>query len=278
MEREERGFLGIARDLLAALVERGLNLPNAADLIRSMPVSKNLAPRVAPLPTVTLAEIYVQQGHRSRAIHVLERIIERDPENARAIRLLEELEPHAPVPDSPVIAPEESMELAVASAIESSPLVNPMFDRSACVALVAPGEPIFVMWHVRQVDIEADDELGLRVLTVHSSWDGPRCEEAWFALSSLDGSRWLAPAPVAAVVRVALARRNGTDTCVLATSPSIETCADTPLGFVRWTTGGPLPIRVDDDDYAVVSSAAKLRLSLPMGMLRHTEDLFAAHG
>jgi hypothetical protein len=34
--RKARGFFGVARDLLARVVERGLNLPDAADRIRTL--------------------------------------------------------------------------------------------------------------------------------------------------------------------------------------------------------------------------------------------------
>src|SRR5450631_945871 len=59
--RRMRGLLGLARDLLARLVERGLNLPDAAERLRSVPPPP---PRktTPPVPTVTLAEIYATQG------------------------------------------------------------------------------------------------------------------------------------------------------------------------------------------------------------------------
>src|SRR5579859_1809196 len=52
-----RGLFGRARDLLARLVERGLNKPDAAERIRavSWPAWRSTAP--AALPTLTLAEI-----------------------------------------------------------------------------------------------------------------------------------------------------------------------------------------------------------------------------
>src|SRR4051812_26211336 len=67
-----RGFFGRARDLLARIIERGLHLPDAADIVRT---SKSVPPpprsSAQPLPTVTLAEIYAAQGHRNKAIDTL---------------------------------------------------------------------------------------------------------------------------------------------------------------------------------------------------------------
>ena len=72
-KQRSRGFFGRARDLLASVVEQGLNLPDAAQKIRALgapPPSRATGP--AALPTVTLAEIYVAQGHRGRAVETLD--------------------------------------------------------------------------------------------------------------------------------------------------------------------------------------------------------------
>ena len=79
-----RGLFGVARDLLARVVERGLHLPDAAERIRTLglpPPPRRGAP--AALPTVTLAEIYATQGHRDRAIETLD---ERARPRARPLR------------------------------------------------------------------------------------------------------------------------------------------------------------------------------------------------
>ena len=86
-----RGWLGVARDLLARLVERGLNLPNAAALIRKGPtafVSSNLQ---APVATVTLAEVYAAQGHLERALAILDDVLEKEPDHVPARQLRERL-------------------------------------------------------------------------------------------------------------------------------------------------------------------------------------------
>src|SRR6188508_3082939 len=83
-----RGLLGIARDLVARVVERGLHLPDAAAKIRSVRVSDPWA--VAPKPpiaTVTLAEIYAAQGHRTRALSVLDEVLTKEEDHAAARQL-----------------------------------------------------------------------------------------------------------------------------------------------------------------------------------------------
>ena len=97
-KQRSRGLFGRARDLLASVVERGLNLPDAADRIRSvggLPSSHPSAP--AALPTVTLAEIYAAQGHRSRAIETLDRVLVREPDHAAAEALLAQLRDEMPL-------------------------------------------------------------------------------------------------------------------------------------------------------------------------------------
>src|SRR4051794_13992730 len=70
-----RGLLGVARDLLARVVERGLHLPDAAAVIRGPAQARPTWPRPkAPLATLTLAEIYAAQGHKARAIAVLDEV------------------------------------------------------------------------------------------------------------------------------------------------------------------------------------------------------------
>src|SRR5579863_6490381 len=47
-KRQSRGWFGVARDLLARAVERGLNLPDAAERIRALGGHTALARRSAP--------------------------------------------------------------------------------------------------------------------------------------------------------------------------------------------------------------------------------------
>jgi hypothetical protein len=108
-----RGFFGLARDLVARVVERGLHLPDAATKIRSIHLDapKKLTPP-AVLPTVTLAQIYASQGHTSRAIDTLKRVIEAEPDHADALDLLRRLsEPSYIAPKDP-LPPEDDAALA----------------------------------------------------------------------------------------------------------------------------------------------------------------------
>lgn len=118
--RKSRGFFGVARDLLARVVERGLHLPDAADRIRQvgemLPTPARVEPQV--VPTVTLAEIYAAQGHPARAIETLERVLEREPDHAPARALLARLTDEDYVPPPPPLPPEPEVEEVPAAAAE----------------------------------------------------------------------------------------------------------------------------------------------------------------
>ncbi|HVW28250.1 MAG TPA: hypothetical protein VHC69_22960 [Polyangiaceae bacterium] len=88
VERKQvRGWLGVARDLLASAVERGLNLPDAAAMIRGDVRFVPLHPEQPPVATVTLAEIYGAQGHFDRALGMLDEVLERESDHEIARRL-----------------------------------------------------------------------------------------------------------------------------------------------------------------------------------------------
>lgn len=102
-----RGFFGLARDLVARVVERGLHLPDAATRIRSIAIdSPRRASPPAALPTVTLAQIYAAQGHTQRAVDTLRRVLEAEPEHVDARELLEKLTDAAYVAPKPPLPPE----------------------------------------------------------------------------------------------------------------------------------------------------------------------------
>jgi hypothetical protein len=85
-------WVSVARRLLASVVERGLNLPDAAALIRGD--AKLMAPPMAPPPvaTVTLARIYAAQGHLDRAIGTLDEVLDSDPDHELARDLRTQLD------------------------------------------------------------------------------------------------------------------------------------------------------------------------------------------
>ena len=118
--RLARGLLGVARDLVARVVERGLHLPDAAALIRGLQ-QVTLTPNTPPIATVTLAEIYAGQGHRTRALAVLDEVLDKEPEHAAARNLRERVavlpEDRAPVPSSvpPPATGERAPDVALAA-------------------------------------------------------------------------------------------------------------------------------------------------------------------
>jgi hypothetical protein len=79
-------WLSVARNLVASVIEQGLNLPEAARVLRATVAT---TPRQkAPLPTVTLAQIYLAQKHTELAQTTLENVLRRDPDNYKARQLL----------------------------------------------------------------------------------------------------------------------------------------------------------------------------------------------
>jgi hypothetical protein len=112
--RLARGLLGAARDLVARVVERGLHLPDAAALIRGLQ-HVALNPGTTPIATVTLAEIYAGQGHRDRALAVLNEVLRQEPDHVAARKLREKV---ASIDDDQIatIAPPEA-EIAPSAAV-----------------------------------------------------------------------------------------------------------------------------------------------------------------
>src|SRR5688572_21533562 len=90
-QRRTRGWLGVARDLLASVVESGLNLPDAAAAIRGDAKADIDLQGPPPVATVTLAEIYAAQGHYDRALHMIDEVLRREPEHATALKLRKRL-------------------------------------------------------------------------------------------------------------------------------------------------------------------------------------------
>jgi tetratricopeptide (TPR) repeat protein len=81
-------WLGVARRLLASIVEQGLHLPDAAALIRGDGSLRPTPSGPPPVATVTLARIYAAQGHLERAIGTLDEVLASDPDHdlARDLR------------------------------------------------------------------------------------------------------------------------------------------------------------------------------------------------
>jgi hypothetical protein len=155
--RQPVTWVSVARRLLASIVEQGLNLPDAAALIRGD--TKLSTPPRAPPPvaTVTLARIYAAQGHLARAIGTLDEVLGSDPDHDLARELRSQLsarlaaQPERDVPTSAStdsVAPAESSGAAAAEPAplpESAPLATPaMTEALATTELTASSEPVLV--------------------------------------------------------------------------------------------------------------------------------------
>ncbi len=223
--RRMRGLLGVARDLLAKLVERGLNLPDAADRLRSTPPPpvKRAGPAV---PTVTLAEIYATQGHTKKAIETLEQVLAREPDHLAAKGLLTKLtssaypksEPALPSDDEDADERDERVGYEVqddappaepARMLDAEPL-PPKYDVDECVAIAVDPATLYVYWEVRDETLaasktrEKDGVLTLRVLVIVPTWDGPRTFTRDIEVGVSLGDWFVRDLPKDAIVRAAI--------------------------------------------------------------------------
>ncbi|HEX3854783.1 MAG TPA: tetratricopeptide repeat protein [Polyangiaceae bacterium] len=100
-QKRARGFLGVARDLVASVVEAGLNLPDAAAIIRGEGTREGDWKGPPPVATVTLAEIYAAQGHLDRALRMLDEVLAKEPDHDAARSLRDRLAVGTDVPKQP---------------------------------------------------------------------------------------------------------------------------------------------------------------------------------
>src|SRR5882724_7375939 len=97
-QKRARGLLGVARDLVASVVEAGLNLPEAAARIRGDGPREGDWKGPPPVATVTLAEIYAAQGHLDRALRMLDEVLAKEPDHDAARSLRDRLAAGADLP------------------------------------------------------------------------------------------------------------------------------------------------------------------------------------
>ena len=158
-----RGWLGVARDLVASVVEQRLNLPDAADLIRGVNV---LMPKhVPPVATVTLAEIYAAQGHVKRAMKMLDEVLKGEPEHEAARELLQSLqmqmqpEPPArvsePAEDDEELQESETESVALDASVDEPEIAIPI---SEAPSVVRESQPEVVAEQSAAQPVESPDE------------------------------------------------------------------------------------------------------------------------
>src|SRR4051812_48413785 len=124
-QKRARGFLGVARDLVASVVEAGLNLPDAAALIRGDGNRENHWKGPPPVATVTLAEIYAAQGHLDRALRMLDEVLAKEPDHDPARALRTRL---ATATDLPVAPPRRRQKISFADNANLTPTPAPDLD------------------------------------------------------------------------------------------------------------------------------------------------------
>lgn len=249
-----RGFFGLARDLLARVVERGLHLPDAAERIRGAPPPPRPRHAGLTIATVTLAEIYESQGHGARAIQTLRNVLSDDPEHQEARQMLTRLErEHGPVSE-PVASTQQAP-------THASPTAH-----DTCIAVPVDPSTLAVHWAVgndslaRLRERAGEGQLVLRLLLVFPSWEGPLCERSEREVQGQVGDLLLQGLP-AAVVRVGVAYRVGDVYWPIAHSELFELAGGEEggvLGLVRWTPKGREPL-ADDSVEASFFEASQVR-------------------
>lgn len=255
-KQRARGFFGRARDLLARVVERGLHLPDAAERIRSLgiPLPRKRAAPIA-LPTVTLAEIYVTQGHRDRAMETLEAVLAREPDHSVARTLLDRLRN---VSDSMLPRPMPS---------ERDSVAPPEHDLDECVAIPVEPRTLYAYWAVRTATVErvhAEHPRGaiaLRLFVVVPTWDGPEAGVQDREVSAC-GDVFVDDLPPKSVVRAAIGWKEGDAFLPFAHSaafdqPAGAASSELAGGLVRWTPDGTVPLAPGDRDAAALDRALR---------------------
>ncbi len=237
VERKKvRGWLGVARDLLASAVERGLNLPDAAALIRGDVRYEPLNAPERPVATVTLAEIYGAQGHVDRALGMLDEVLSKEPEHELAGKLRARLErertrqrasgtrpsaepavQHEPdeAEDAPTLVPPEDPE--------------PVTARAGATASV-PSEPRAVFTRRSDDAVDVYFEAGVpdgaalvvRLVEVRPTRAGAERVEHEVSVAGERGTVTLAELTPGSVVRAAVGRKEGTGFRALAVAAEIR--------------------------------------------------------
>lgn len=123
-QAEARGLFGVARSMLASVVDRGLHLPDAARAIRGESSFEVPLASQTPVATVTLAEIYAAQGHKNRALRILEDVLKQEPGHEEALRVRAQLGANSGLPDQAHRETPDREELREALTVEAPPVAE----------------------------------------------------------------------------------------------------------------------------------------------------------
>lgn len=184
------GWFAVARHLVASVVEQGLNLPGAARMLRTVggTLLSGGARARPPLPTVTLAQIYLTQGHDERARATLLQVLERQPDHPKARQLLAELLQKNP--SEPEVEAAGAHAPAQANGASSAPASRGGAAHDTVVALLGSGTAR-IGWELGSVgeQLVADHGVELLVRVVRAGSLGPRIEEFRLPVPSTSGLR-----------------------------------------------------------------------------------------
>jgi hypothetical protein len=162
-------WLAVARHLVSSIVEQGLNLPTAARALRDSMRPSNRASSRPPMPTVTLAQIYLGQGHEERARETLQQVLARDPNHTKARMLLDKLDAEA--------SPSQTAAVVAAA-------------RDALVVL-RDGSRVVLYWELGTRGERAQKRGGamqIEVAKVEPRWHGAEIQRSRFDVSDPEGS------------------------------------------------------------------------------------------
>jgi hypothetical protein len=280
----DRGLLGRARDLLRGVVEKGLTRSSPPPASAKTNGEKHTPEPAAelkldttpapPVPTVTLAEIYVEQGHVARAKAILREVLRNDDTDEAARSLLAKLESTAAgkpqtrvekgaLPDDPYarvgiereafIEPEAQKRADVPSMLDDAPFPS-RYNVDECVAMAVDPTTVYVYWEARAQTVErarramtrSGNDAGksvLRVLIVEPHERGPRVSTRDFDVIDLELGEWFVrELPPSCIVRAAIGLLSGERFLPLAHTLDVEAPASTPSSaiaseYVHWTEG-----------------------------------------
>jgi hypothetical protein len=264
-----RGWFGVARELVANVVESGLHLPDAAKLIRGQDMTGVESAVQKPVATVTLAEIYATQRHDERALAMLEEVLSAEPEHEAARELKEQILARlgrkgavGESTEAPSVASDSTEALSVAS--ESTEALSVTSEPTGAPSAAEPRvvEPLLYVvrreqgrallwWQVSEAFVEAArarhgaGELLVRVLSLQPAPLAPKRSLSDIVVKVGEGSHLLVGLSESAVLRVALGWRSGQvfRACAVATEVQLGAGGEVTVTYMPRAVGQELSDR-----------------------------------